>query len=714
MPAFLRRIILFALLAAIAAPAASAGSAAMPAPEDRFWDDQFVPPGVTAANGQPGSIYAMAFGPGGDLYVGGEFASAGGVAAKNIARWDGRIWHAVGGGTDGPVYVLAARGDGLYVGGQFVTAGTVRSFNLARWNGSAWSRVGDDLFGAEPAAVRALAFFNGDVIAGGRFTRAGALTVGHIARWDGNAWGAMGGGVAGEQRAVVSDLQVLDNRLYAGGQFVAAGGAAARNFARWDGSAWAAAGDIGLPSSQVIQLAAGNGGIYATGTFTTAGSLAARGVARWQNGAWSALGDGLATAEAIIVREGRVIVSVSGASGPPSQRLMAWNGSAWEHYGVLLESFGRIYALAQTSGDLYAGGRFDYTQIGPQPILLNSVMRLRDGAWDPLGNGHYAGCAALGCVLAATDQHVYGALRSGPIERWDGMRWSAITPFLTGADNPALLGVGGDLYLGGSFSFVAGSPNLARWDGAAWQGIGGGVNGPVWAIAVDGPRVYVAGSFTAAGGTPANGLARWDGAAWQALGSGVRKGTNPGRVNTMAFARGRLFIGGDFTSVDGVAASSIAQWDGTGWSALTSQPIQQFIKLATDGELLYGLVGDFLQAGGAIGRWDGTSWTGVGQANEIATIAMQGDELIATGTFVTIAGVPANNIARWNGTAWQALGSGLGVAPNSPAARGTALAVLGHSIYVRGAFATAGGRPSLNLARWNDVRAPIFIPSVLK
>jgi len=50
---------------------------------------------------------------------------------------------------------------------------------------------------------------------------------------------------------------------------------------------------------------------------------------------------------------------------------------------------------------------------------------------------------------------------------------------------------------------------------SSWQnlGIGPGLNGPVYAIAVSGGNVYVGGRFTNAGGVSgANNLARWDGA----------------------------------------------------------------------------------------------------------------------------------------------------------------------------------------------------------
>lgn len=82
---------------------------------------------------------------------------------------------------------------------------------------------------------------------------------------------------------------------------------------------------------------------------------------------------------------------------------------------------------------------------------------------------------------------------------------------------------GGDVYVGGDFSYIGGNPALsyiARWDGSAWQPLGNRLNNAVNAIAVSGSDVYVGGTFTDAGGNPnADRIARWSGSSWQPLGS---------------------------------------------------------------------------------------------------------------------------------------------------------------------------------------------------
>jgi hypothetical protein len=73
-----------------------------------------------------------------DLYAGGWFTTAGGAPANYIAKWDGSAWSALGSGLGGGdiygpgVHAVAASGSDLYVGGDFYTAGGKVSAYLAK------------------------------------------------------------------------------------------------------------------------------------------------------------------------------------------------------------------------------------------------------------------------------------------------------------------------------------------------------------------------------------------------------------------------------------------------------------------------------------------------------------------------------------------------------------------------------------------------------
>ena len=148
-------------------------------------------------------VNALAVGLDGTLYAGGWFTTAGGVATNYIARWDGSAWHPLGSGMvnstcswcGAPVYALAVGPDGsLYAGGEFDTAGDVSANNIARWDPSTSSW--HPLDSGTTDSVYALAVGpDGTLYAGGEFHWAGGVPATRIARWDGTAWYPLGTGI---------------------------------------------------------------------------------------------------------------------------------------------------------------------------------------------------------------------------------------------------------------------------------------------------------------------------------------------------------------------------------------------------------------------------------------------------------------------------------------------------------------------------------------
>ena len=258
--------------------------------------------------GTDGDVLALAVyddGSGPALYVGGVFTMAGGVAANNIARWDGSNWSELGSGIGGTFFYVAALavyddGDGpaLYVGGSFTTAGGGAANGIARWDGTTWTPLGS---GLDYEAYDLEVFDDGtgpQLFVAGLFSTAGGGAANNIASWDGSSWSALGAGTDG----AVFDMAVYDDgsgaALYAGGSFTTAGGGAANRIARWDGSSLSALGSgIGGTNDYVFALTVYDDGsgtsLYACGSITTAGGVAAAGIARWDGSSWSALGSGV-------------------------------------------------------------------------------------------------------------------------------------------------------------------------------------------------------------------------------------------------------------------------------------------------------------------------------------------------------------------------------------------------------------------------------------
>lgn len=256
----------------------------------------------TGITGSGQYVFAIALDAVGDVYVGGDFTHAGGVAAANIAKFDtsAGTWSALGAGTNDWVRAIVIDADtgDLYVGGQF----TVPFNYIARWDvsGAAWADLGaDNLNGF----VYALKFNIGGypLYAGGSFTTADGVTVNNVAMYNPgfDAWYAMGSGTNGLVDAVAV---AASGNVYVGGTFTTAGGLAASKIAMWNGSWWSALGS-GV-NAQVYSLAFDDQDLlYVGGVFTSAGGLAlADSIANWNGTVWSHIDadlPGVATVTAI-------------------------------------------------------------------------------------------------------------------------------------------------------------------------------------------------------------------------------------------------------------------------------------------------------------------------------------------------------------------------------------------------------------------------------
>ena len=245
--------------------------------------------------GVNGTVFALAT-DGSDVYAGGHFTETGGVPASKVARWDGEKWSALGAGII-PVYEpndwvgavgsLAVNGRDVFVGGTFRNAGGIAATNIARWDGTNWHALGNGLRyfdgpGSENGGVGALAVQNGVLFAGGSFWRAGDVAATNIARCDGEVWSEVGSGV--NDRLVVQSMFADDTGVYVGGAFRQIGGVGAERLAEWDGMNWQPVGSgigVGGLGGGIIAMTSTGTELYVGGLFTTAGDKPSTNIALW-------------------------------------------------------------------------------------------------------------------------------------------------------------------------------------------------------------------------------------------------------------------------------------------------------------------------------------------------------------------------------------------------------------------------------------------------
>lgn len=720
------------------------------------WDGSRWQPLGTGIQG--GTVRALALydedGPGPGVAVliaGGTFTSAGGVPAESVAKWNGREWEPLGFGITGGIgtgdrvqslKVFDDDGDGprppaLYAGGNFTHAGQMPAAAIARWDGTSWTPLGAGISGGTQPAVASMEVFDPDgpgpaapeLYGGGMFTTAGSVAATNVARWNGSAWSGLGNGLVGSVNALCRFDQdgsgPEPERLVVGGSFDTAGGIQVKNVACWNGAGWSSLGSPGTGPSPghvralaVLHEHAGGSGaptLYVGGEFQRVGTLTAMAVARWTAAdGWAPIGGGDSLRNSVLA------LTEFDADGPgpqPAELIAGGNAS------IVLGGGG---SALRYDGENWLALRGD---------VVGEIFTLLPGDLDgpgPLEPRLYAG---------GSFTQLPGA-KARRVAAWNGRSWEALGAGMVGENESvssfALFDEDGPgaghaaLFAGGGFFNAGGvtALGIARWDGAAWSPVGGGMNpsGRVYALVVfdedaEGPgppALFAGGNFTAAGGTDAYHIARWDGLAWTPVGGGTNAdvqglavfdedGPGPGRAVLVA--------AGSFTSAGGHPASRIASWDGSMWNPMGAGLDGTVWGLTVFDPDAEGPAAPHLFAvgsfNGRIRRWIGSPvWAfagsfSLGDPRALGVVDLDGNgplppALFAGGTFTTIGNMPVSRIARWEGVlTWSGLGSGIneevraiaefdddGPGPATPA------------LYAGGRFTLAGGLPSGGFARW--------------
>lgn len=141
------------------------------------------------------------------------------------------------------------------------------------------------------------------------------------------------------------------------------------------------------------------------------------------------------------------------------------------------------------------------------------------------------------------------------------------------------------LMLHGAFTGPAAGQGLCHWSPLS-SGIDGGAQERVGrALAISNNSIYgslvLGGRFTSVGGVSASNIAEWDGSVWRPLGAGVGGYFNDG-IRSIAPYSGsgseRLIVAGSFTQAGGSTGCymNIAAWNGTNWECMGSGLGQQF------------------------------------------------------------------------------------------------------------------------------------------
>jgi hypothetical protein len=487
-----------------------------------------------------------------------------------------------------------------------------------------------------------------------------------IAKWNGTQFVPVGGDVPGEgdALAIFDDDGVGPNppSLFLTGSFQSAGGVAVNNIARWNGSSWSPLGSglSGSGAALTIYDDGGGPGLIVGGYFTQAGGATANHLAMWRSGAWSQVGGGVTDTS---------------------------------------DSFASANALAVFGGGLYVGGRF--TTAGT--LAVNALAKWQNGVW----------------TRAATLSSAFSGV---PVVQ------HLLPVNLPTTNGPALV-------VAGVFNGAMGSATIGAWNGTTFSPLGvttnssySNPNGIGLYDPGTGPVLLASGHFNSP-----SGLLQWNGQTWDVL--APAQGDFYAGINTMTqTGPGALFVGGSVTQIQNLAVPNAAALDASGWHAMGTfshgfDGSVYAIKTldAGDGPHLYA-AGSFRvadgQACGGIARRNGGAWVPIAASlvttNELSGTIRDiitfddgsGPALYAAGSFMTIDGVAAMNIARWRlESGWQPVGAGLNQFPSTTSVGMgvTALAIhddhsgTGPALYAAGDIAYTGNTAGINhIARWSS------------
>jgi hypothetical protein len=599
--------------------------------------------------GTNGPVYALLLGTGGTVYVGGEFTQLRGLPRANLGEIDANgeptTWIP---GTDAPVRALEQSGNNVYVGGDFASAGSRLRFGIAAipktsntattWNPNCIGQVHC------LKVINHFVFGQGFVtslVVGGDFSQIGglarnnaanlSLTTGAAQPWNPNTNGTvrdiadpgvelyiagdfttvggqsrtyvagvndMTGAVNGWVPSVNGPVEALllrNNNLeiVIGGRFTVVNGQTRRGLAALDlttppgpVTAWNP-----NPGDDVLALAQDATWIHAGGEFMSANlvprfHLAALDASSGEAIAWGpGMGGPVHALELNLSGDGSLVSVYVGGSFTQAGTAERYNlaeidvasglATGW-HPGVLL---GPVFCLDKEGSLLYAGGSiFTVGGVPRNGIAAIDVVTGLPNSFAPAVNSTVLAVEATAEVVYigghftsvnATQRRYIAALEpaTGNLTPWNPDPGAAVR---------ALSLVGSRLYVGGDFLDICGIPlpylaAVGTAVPAALDNWAPFVSARVRSIVPGGSHVWVGGEFADVGGAPRAGVAGLDAVtADAAVWDGSCLG---GSVNAVAVYGTEVIAAGSHTSAASLPHASLTLFRGDVPSPCSTGPL---------------------------------------------------------------------------------------------------------------------------------------------
>jgi hypothetical protein len=488
-------------------------------------------------------------------------------------------------GTNGRVSDIKVVGNRVYIAGGFDYLGRTTGYGVRVTTTGGALAVSPRVDGIVRAAIPDGSggwYLGGDfrkVDTKGRVTLAHITSTGLVSGWNPKTDGT------------VNALALTPAGVAIGGSFTSVNGVAAQNLALVDKSTGASVAGWRASANLPVRALATNGtGLYVGGDFTTLNGQSRSRLARLSasTGAtdtgFAGTTNGTVRALAVHIGSGTVyaggdFTSAAGSGSESRARLAAFSTSTGAVTGFAPSADGVVQALALDSGGrLYAGGLF---------ASVGGVSRARLAQILPTGKVGSFNAALSGCHMRHDKKYahgmppctpevsglsVYGSTlyvggrfgASGTTQRHNAAAFSTTSEALTSwnpvaGDRPlAVASASSGVYLGGEFTSVGGLVRrglaaLNATTGAGDSSFQADANEYVEALipSSDGSRLFVGGNFTSLQGKTRTYLAAVDVASGKVV-DAFAPVVN-GSVLTLAYSSGAVYAGGQFTKVGGIA-----------------------------------------------------------------------------------------------------------------------------------------------------------------
>ncbi len=601
-----------------------------------------------------------------------------------VWRWDGSIWHKVGG--DGAnsswntaegdaIFTLSSSGSTVYAG-TYDSAGTGRMWT---WNGSAWTQIGGNGINKSWGyynlqSVEVMQWVGDYLYAGSGYATAGNALVW---RFNGSNWEMIGGQGVNNSWGAFS-YEAVTSMASLGGELYVGLGISANDAEvwKWDGSTWTQIGGDSMNDGWaanyegVYSMASYAGKLYA-GIGTSANDAE---VWVWDGSQWDKIGgdninNGWAAnfemVSSLGIYNGELYAGI-GTSATEAE-VWRWNGSAWNKVGGdgVSSSWNTSYETVRSMtnfGDKLAVGLGDSTGDAEIWTYDGSSWELIGGGTGSVNNSWGAGTYEYIHSLAVYNGKLYAGLGTtagdGELWQFDGSTWTQIggDSMNNGWDGNveavrSMSPYKGKLYAGTGLSGNSEDNSIWSWGDngfvqsstssfdTSWHHVAATYNGSTMKLYIDGNEV---GSQAKSLTIPDSSRDMFVGASWGGREQGKSRGYFQGQLDEVRIsdiARPSFNSKPYSTTAQTITLNNPVRINGVWhWDNLTAN------ETANGGDITYRLSAD---NGVTWKFWNGSSWADSNNTTEANPISVADANM---STFpVTLSGIKWQAVLKSNG-----------------------------------------------------------------